>query len=424
MEVLILFVVALALIVLGLPIAVALGGTAVIILFYYQLAPATALPALVFSTTSKFTLLAVPFFMAAGFLMERSGIAERLVRLASLIVGRLPGGLAYVAIITSVLFAGMSGSGTADTAALGSILLPTMNRAGYKREFSAALLACGGSIGILIPPSISYVLYGAITGASIGKLFIAGIVPGLMVAVALAVPSYFATRNADLPGWERGTPREVVRGFGNAALGLAAPVIILGGIYAGLFTPTEAAGIVVAYAFLVGVVFYRSLRFREIVRFFSDAGMVTSMAMVVVVGASLFSWVATRLGASETISSAMSSASSHKLVTVLLLSLMLLVAGMFLDAVSITFVFVPLFLPILQAAGIDLVWFGIIYSLTMAIGQVHPPVGVNLYISAGLADAQLGGATKAVLPLIGMEVIVLLLIIFFPSISLWLPNHL
>jgi C4-dicarboxylate transporter, DctM subunit len=424
MEILVLFGTAALLIFIGIPISVALAGSAITTILVYHLAPLESVPTLVYSTTSNYTLIAVPLFITAGFVMESSGIGERLIKFASLIVGRLPGGLSYVVIIVAVFFGGMSGSGTADTAALSAILVPSLNEAGYRKEFSAALLAASGSIGILVPPSIAYVLYGSISGASIGELFVAGLVPGALVALGLAVPSYFATRTAPLPGWQRGSPLMLLRGTWNASLGLAAPAIILGGIYSGVFTPTEAAGVAVIYAFVVGLLIYRSMKPRQLPRFFSNAGNVTSMAMLIVIGAMLFAWVGARIGASNEIASAMAKATGNQHLTVLILAAALLVAGMFLDAVSITFVFIPLFLPVLQAQDINLVWFGVVYAIAMAVGQAHPPVGINLYISSSITGARISGAFKAVLPMIGMELLVLILIVFFPSIALWLPNML
>jgi C4-dicarboxylate transporter, DctM subunit len=413
---------ALLLLLLNIPIAAALGLAAIFTIWVFGIAPLDLVPSIAYATVSRFTLLAVPYFIAAGYLMERSGIADRLIRLAQLVVGSLPGGLAYVVIVVSIFLAGISGSGTADTAALGAILIPAMAAAGYRKEFSAALIACGGSIGIIIPPSISFVLYGSITGASIGTLFAAGIVPGLLIGLALAIPSYFSTRHIQNRDWRRGTAGETFRAARTAVWGLVAPAIILGGIYGGVFTPTEAAGVVVVYALFVGIVVYRELPLRSLAGFFADGALVTSMALMTVVGASLFSWVVTRLGISAEIARSVTAMSSDPLVIVLLLMGVLLVAGMFLDAVSITFIFIPIFLPLLQAARIDLVWFGVLFTVNMAIGQVTPPVGINLYIASGIAGVRFTGAARAVLPMVFAEAVVLLLLILFPDLSLALPR--
>ena len=415
---------ALLLLALNIPIAAALGVAALLTIWVFGIAPLDLVPAIAYATVSRFTLLAVPYFIAAGYLMERSGIADRLIRLAQLIVGSLPGGLAYVTIVVSIFLAGISGSGTADTAALGAILIPAMVAAGYRKEFSAALIACGGSIGIIIPPSISFVLYGSITGASIGTLFAAGIVPGLLIGLALAIPSYISTRHIKNPEWRRGTLPEVGRAARAASWGMVAPIIILGGIYGGVFTPTEAAGVVVVYALVVGMFVYRELPFRSLARFFADSALVTSMALVTVIGASLFSWLITRLGFSAQIAHSVTAVSTDPMMIVLLLMGVLLIAGMFLDAVSITFIFIPIFLPLLQAAHIDLVWFGVLFTVNMAIGQVTPPVGINLYIASGVAGVRFSGAARAVLPMVAAEMVVLLLLILFPDLSLALPRAL
>jgi C4-dicarboxylate transporter DctM subunit len=422
METLFLFGLALLLLTFNIPIAVALGVAAITTVWAFGIVPLDLVPSLAYATVSKFTILAVPYFIAAGYLMERSGIAARLIRMSGLLVGGLPGGLAYVTIVVSIFLAGISGSGTADTAALGAILIPAMANARYHKEFAAALIACGGSIGIIIPPSIIYVLYGSITGASIGKLFVAGIIPGILIGLSLALPSYFSTRHIKSPGWRRGSLSELLAATRDASWGLIAPIIILGGIYGGIFTPTEAAGFVVVYALVVGMLIYRDLPLRTLPRFFADSALITSMALVIVIGASLFSWVITRLGVSAEITRAVTSWSSNPMVIIFIINGILLIAGMFLDAVSITFIFVPLFLPLLQTLHIDLIWFGILFTVNMAIGQVTPPVGINLYIVAGIAEVRFTGVARAALPMLIGETVILVLLILFPPLSLWLPN--
>jgi tripartite ATP-independent transporter DctM subunit len=422
METLLLFGLALLFLAFNIPIAVALGVAAITTIWAFGIVPLDLVPSLAYATVSKFTILAVPYFIAAGYLMERSGIAARLIRMAGLLVGGLPGGLAYVTIVVSIFLAGISGSGTADTAALGAILIPAMANARYHKEFAAALIACGGSIGIIIPPSIIYVLYGSLTGASIGTLFVAGIIPGILIGLSLALPSYLSTRHIKSPGWQRGSLTQLLTATRDASWGLIAPIIILGGIYGGIFTPTEAAGFVVVYALVVGTVIYRDLPLRTLPRFFADSALITSMALVIVIGASLFSWVITRIGVSAEITRAITVWSSNPIVIVFIINGILLIAGMFLDAVSITFIFVPLFLPLLQTFHIDLIWFGIMFTVNMAIGQVTPPVGINLYIATGIAEVRFTGAARAALPMIIGETVVLVLLILFPELSLWLPN--
>ncbi len=417
-----LFGLALLLLAFNIPIAVALGVSAIITIWAFGIVPLDLVPNIAYATISKFTLLAVPYFIAAGYLLERSGIATRLIRMAGLLVGPLPGGLAYVTIVVSIFLAGISGSGTADTAALGAILIPAMAAAGYRKEFSAALIACGGSIGIIIPPSICFVLYGSITGASIGKLFVAGIIPGILIGLSLALPSYFGTRDVKTLGWRKGSFRELLAATRDASWGLICPVIILGGIYGGIFTPTEAAGVVVVYALVVGILVYRDLPLQSLPRFFADSALITSMALVIVIGASLFSWVIIRIGISAEITRSLIAFTSDPRTIVFILMGILLIAGCFLDAVSITFVFIPLFLPLLLAAHIDLVWFGVLFTVNMAIGQVTPPVGVNLYVATGIAQVPFTRVAREVVPMVIGEVVVLLLLVLFPDLSLWLPN--
>lgn len=422
MEIVVLFGLAALLLLVNVPIAVSLGISAVATVWIFGLAPLNLVPNLAYATVAKFTLLAVPYFIAAGYLMEKSGIAHRLVHFSELLVGKLRGGLAYVTIVVAIFFAGISGSGTADTAALAAILLPSMERSGYSKEFSAALVAAGGGIGIIVPPSITYVLYGAISGASIGKLFIAGIVPGILIGAALAVPSFFEARRSDIVTVSRGSFREVMVATRRASWGMAAPIIILGGIYSGLFTPTEAAGIVVVYAVIVGMLIYRELKPSNLVNVFSEAALITGMALTIVIGASLFSWVVTRLGLSARVAELVTSITTDPVLVVFFLLLILLIVGMVLDAISITFVFIPIFLPLLQAAGIDLVWFGVLFTVVMAIGQVTPPMGVNLFISAGIANARFAGVARAAVPMVGAQIVVLILLVLIPTLTLGLPS--
>jgi C4-dicarboxylate transporter DctM subunit len=422
LEIILLFGLAALLLLVNVPIAVSLGISAVATIWIFGLAPLNLVPNLAYATVSKFTLLAVPYFIAAGFLMERSGIAHRLVHFSELLVGKLRGGLAYVTIVVAIFFAGISGSGTADTAALGAILLPSMERTGYRKEFAAALVAAGGAIGIIVPPSITYVLYGAISGASIGKLFVAGIVPGILIGIALAVPSFFEARRSDISTVNRGSFKEVMVATRRASWGIAAPIIILGGIYSGLFTPTEAAGIVVVYAVIVGMLIYRELKPSTLVNVFSEAALVTGMALTIVIGASLFSWVVTRLGLSARVAELVTSITTDPVLVVFLLLVILLIVGMVLDAISITFVFIPIFLPLLQTAGIDLVWFGVLFTVVMAIGQITPPMGVNLFISAGIANARFAGVARAAVPMVGAQIVVLILLVLIPTLTLGLPS--
>lgn len=409
------------LILLGVPVAASLGGAALLTIWLFHLAPLTVAPAMAFAAVAKFTLLAVPFFILAGSVMERSGMAERLISLAELMVGKLRGGLAYVVIVVSVFFAGISGSGTADTAAIGSLMLPAMRREGYRTSFAAALVACGGSIGIIVPPSITLILYGSLVGASIGKLFIGGLVPGFMIAAVLAFVSYISLRRsghvATIP------PRsKLVRDARQGIWGLLVPVMILGGIYGGVFTPTESAAVAAVYVLAIGLLVFRDMSPRMLPAAFADTTIISSMAMVIVAGATLFSWTITRLGLTQEVTGALSHLAGHPVAVLLLINLVLLIAGMFLDPVSMTFVFIPLFLPILHALHVDLVHFGEVFTVNMAIAQVHPPLGVNLYIAGGLARERLGPLTISVLPFIAAEFVVLILLIVFPGLSTWLPN--
>ena len=411
------------LLLLGVPIVTSIGLTALLFLWQFNLGiQVTA--ANVYANIAKFPLLAIPFFILAGFVMDRAGISRGLVNLLNLLIGPVPGGLGLVAVGGCVFFGAISGTGPADTAAIGAVMIPAMVRGGYAVGFAAALVAAAATTDVLIPPSVAFVVYGVITEASIGRLFAAGVVPGLLMGLALVVPTVWIARRHGWGGDRWGTWAEIRHAAWEAKWGLMAPVVILGGIYGGIFTPTEAAVVAVAYGLVVGLAVYRNLGWRDLYEVFRDAAVSTSVVMVVVAFAGLFSWAGSTMGIMDRAAAALVGFSKNPVVILLLLNAMLVVAGMLLDAISIYYVFLPILLPLMKQFGWDPVWFGVMMTVNLAIGTVTPPVAVNLYVASHISGAPMTEISRWVVPFVVALLAVLLLVTYVPALSLWLPNAL
>ena len=408
---------------LGVPIVTSIGLTALLFLWQFNLGiQVTA--ANVYANIAKFPLLAIPFFILAGFVMDRARISRGLVNLLNLLIGPVPGGLGLVAVGGCVFFGAISGTGPADTAAIGAVMIPAMVRGGYAVGFAAALVAAAATTDVLIPPSVAFVVYGVITEASIGRLFAAGVVPGLLMGLALVVPTVWIARRHGWGGDRWGTWAEIRHAAWEAKWGLMAPVVILGGIYGGIFTPTEAAVVAVAYGLFVGLAVYRNLGWRDLYEVFRDAAVSTSVVMVVVAFAGLFSWAGSTMGIMDRAAAALVGFSKNPVVILLLLNAMLLVAGMLLDAISIYYVFLPILLPLMKQFGWDPVWFGVMMTVNLAVGTVTPPVAVNLYVASHISGASMTEISRWVMPFVVALVAVLLLVTHVPALSLWLPDAL
>lgn len=409
------------LIFLRVPIAVALGISGITVIFVADLGAQMFAPVF-FANISKFSLLAIPFFILAGILMGRAQISERIIRLVALVAGPFRGGLAIVTVITACFWGAVSGSGPATVAALGTILIPGMIKAGYDKGFAAAIMSAASGIAIIIPPSIAFIVYGVITGASISKLFAAGILPGILVGFALIVPAYIISVMRGYGGEKAGTFKEIIVATKDAAWGLLAPVIILGGIYGGIFTPTEAAAVGVFYGLFVGVFVYRTLKFKDIVELLVETGIASAVVMLVVSFAGIFGWAMTTLGVVEKISQIALAITDNGIVLLLIINFLLLIAGMLLDAISIMYLLLPLLMPIMAHYGWDAVWFGVMMTVNLAIGQITPPVAVNLYVGANIAKITMDVISRAVWPFVVAAIVALLLITFVPEISLIVPK--
>jgi C4-dicarboxylate transporter DctM subunit len=420
---LVLLVLFAVMITINVPVSIALCASAAVVGYMIQ-GDLGFLGAILLSGLQKTELLAIPFFILAGHVFDRSGIVLRMFRVMDALVGRVRGSTGIVTSGVAVLIGGLSGSGPADTAALGATLGPVLVRRGYSKPFAAALISAGGSLGLIVPPSIAFILYGIVVpGISIGKMFIAGVLPGLMMGILIALTSYWMAvrRGIDSDG-QPFSPRVALAALSASAWGLGAPLVIVGGIFLGVFTPTEAAGVAVVYGIFVGVVLHRDLRLRDLLPLLRVTATDTSVVMLIIACASVFSWVITVDGAVVRWVVDFASAIDNPWQVFLFAAVVLLIAGLFIDGASIYFVIVPLLMPAVHAQGIDLIWFGVFVALAVAIGQFTPPVGVNLFVAARVLDVEFDRILPDIVPFVVTSILGLLLIYLFPGISTWLPS--
>lgn len=423
MTVTILFVAFAILLVLNVPIAVALGLSTGLAILYSDL-PLTLLVQRMVVSNDSFPLMAIPFFILAGSAMTYGGVSKRLVAFADSMFGWMIGGLGIVAKLTGVFFSAISGSSAATTAAIGSILFPEMEKRGYDRPFSAAIIAAAGETGIIIPPSVPLVVYGVIAGVSIGDLFLGGVMPGLLMGVTLCFLIYSISKKRGYGGEKfKGMPN-VWKSFINAAWGLAMPVIILGGIYGGIFTPTEAAVVAVAYGFFVGFFIYRDLKLSDLPKVFETTIIGTAVVMFIMNAAGLFSWLITREQFPAHLAAFFVSLTTDPIFFLMLINVLLLVVGFFLNASAAITILTPILVPIVVKLGIDPVFFGVIMATNLAIGCVTPPVGVDLFIASSISGVSVAKMTRAIMPFLVMLIILQIVVTYFPGITMWLPNAL
>lgn len=422
-----LFIVFFALMIAGVPLGVSMGLSATALVVLADLG-IMSVPTSVYTGIAKYPLLAIPVFVLAGMVFERSGVALRLVRFAVAIVGDRRGGLALAAILVCMVLGGISGSGPADAAAVATVMIPGMVRAGYPAAFSASVIAAAGSTAILIPPSIAFILYSVLVPeASVPALFAAGMLPGVLAGIALMVPVVWLSIKHGF-GEERTGDRDsrtsFWQTFKEAIWGLLAPVLILGGMRSGAFTPTEAAVVAVFYGLFVGLVIYRTLDWQSIVDVLAESAEVSGAILLIIALASVFAWAGSTLGAFEALGSALIGLSSNETMVLLAVTLLLLIAGMFLDAVSILFIFVPFLLPVIAHFKWDPVWFGIILAMNMAIGQFTPPMAINLMVTSRIAGVSIEKTVPWVLWMVAAMTVALLLVTFVPELALALPRSL
>jgi C4-dicarboxylate transporter DctM subunit len=420
-EIGVIFTTFLVLMILGVPIGTSLGIAGVITIYYFDLG--IAMLGVNFSSgIASFPLLAIPFFVLAGVILEKAGLAAKIAHFFELLVGKAIGGLAMVAVMTCMFWGALSGSGPATTAAVGLILLAPMIKHGYDKHFAGATIANASDLSIIIPPSIAFIIYGNITSVSVSALFLAGIIPGLLTGAGTILVAYLVSRKRGYRGLERrGSPREILIAFKDSIWAILAPVIILGGIYAGIFTPTEAAVVAVFYSLFVAAVIYRSVTWRDMIRMLVDASVTSSVIMFIVVFAGIFTWAASVIGVIDQAANFLISISPNAVVMIILINLLLLGLGMILDAISISYLIMPILIPVLAAFKIDPLWYGVIFISALAIGQATPPVGVNLFTAANLVKGDLDAVAKQAIVFVIMDVVVLIILSLFPILSLYLP---
>lgn len=403
-------------------IAVSLGLASILTLFVEGMS-FDMVPINFYAASSKFVLLAIPFFILGGNIMEKAGISKRLIDFAQSLVGHIKGGLGMVCVLVACFFAAISGSGPATVAALGLLIIPAMVEVGYSSADSSALMATAGSIGVIIPPSITFVIYGSIAGASISKLFMAGVIPGILMGSFLAIASQIVNRNVNLKRLPRASAKARLKAFKEAFWAILMPVIILGGIYGGVFTPTEAASVSAVYGLFVGVFIYRSVGWKEMYDILVNSVQQTAAVMFITAAASLFAWVITIEGLAAEASDLIFSITGGSLVIFLLMvNILLLIAGCFIDGASAFYIFTPILLPVAMRLGYDSIALGVVMVMNLAIGMVTPPVGVCLFVACGIGNVTLKEISKAAVPYLIAAVMSLLVVTYLPQISLFLPN--
>lgn len=411
------------LIFLGMPLGVALGIAGVTVLWVESLG-IMAFPTNIWTGIAKYPLLALPVFIVAGMMFERSGVAERLVRFAAACVGNRTGGLAIVAVLVCMVLGGISGSGPADAAAVAAVLAPAMIKQGYPRPYIASLTAAAGSTAILIPPSIAFIVYSVLVpGVSLTGLFAGGMVPGLLAGLSLMIPAVLLCR---IHGFGLADPDEqrpdLWIAFKEAIWGLLAPIVILGGMRSGLFTPTEAAVVAVFYGLFVGVVVYRTLDARAVYKVLADSAEISAVVMIIIALASVFAHAGSTVGAFDAAAKSLIAFTANETVMLLAITVILLVAGMLIDGVSIFLVFLPILLPIAKTYGWDLTWFGIMMTMNLAIGQFTPPMAVNLMVTCKVAGCSIESTLPWVIWFVLAMLAALMLVTFVPEIALFLPR--
>ena len=417
-----LFLVLLTGLIIGVPIVASLALASAVGLLADVSLPITVLAQRIFVGLDSFPLLAAPLFILAGSIMEVGGISARITALAQALIGHIRGGLGMVVILATMIFSGVSGSSTADTAAIGSVMIPAMERRGYPKAFATAVVAAAGGMGILIPPSIIMIIYGLLTNTSIAALFVAGIVPGILTCVAGMVITYVIAKRENFPIEASFSLRELVVALGRSFWAIIMPVIILGGILLGFFTVTEAAVVAVVYGWIVAMFVYRELKWRDMPRILVESGVLTGIVMLVVGVAAVFGWLLTSQQVPLQVTKALSEISDNPLFFLFLINVSFLLIGCVFEVTAALIMTVPVLIPVALAYGIDPVHLGVVITANMGIGMVTPPVGICLYVACGISRVPMNTVIRALTPFLAVMIATLLLITYVPSITLFLPR--
>ncbi len=438
MNTLIIFVLLIALMLTGMPISISLGLTVLTFLFTLTQVPIESVALKLFTGIEKFEIMAIPFFILAGNFLTHGGVARRMINFTTSMIGHWYGGMGLAGVLACALFAAISGSSVATVVAVGSIMLPAMVKAGYPKQFGAGVITTSGALGILFPPSINLVIYSiatagmnatgpkgeVVSSASVGQLFLAGVVPGLCLSFLLGVTTWYRARKYDYPRMPRATWGERWKAFRESMWGLLLIVVVIGGIYSGTFTPTEAAAMAAVYAFFISVFVYKDLKLSDVPKSLLNAAAMSSMLLYIITNAVLFSFLMTSEQIPQMMAAWMTSQGFGLVVFLLLVNIILLVAGNFMDPAAIVLIMAPILFPVAIKLGVDPVHFGILMAVNMEVGLCHPPVGLNLYVASGITKMGITELTVAVWPWLLTMIGFLVVVTYWPTLSLWLPHAL
>ncbi len=406
----------------GLPIFAALALAVTLTLYYFGMVDPLVVPMRMFSGMNNFSLMSIPFFILAAELMRIGGLSDRLITLARALIGWLPGGLGAATVLSCLFFGSISGSSPATVIAIGAIMFPALVKAGYNKSFAIGLITTAGTLGPIVPPSIALIIYGSVTGTSVGRLFAAGLLPAILIATLLIAYSCWYAAIKRYPREPFPTFKEIIDAFKGSAWGLGLPVILLGGIYSGIFTPTESAAAACFYGWVVGAFIYRSISIKELWAILRNSGLLSGTLLLITAGASAFSWILASTGAPTQLASQVLAGTESPVAILALFNVIMLVAGAFLDSASAIIVLAPLMQPIAAQVGVDAIHFGVITLVNLSIGMLTPPVGLNLFVAMSISGMSLYQVFKASLPMILLMFIALMLITYIPWFSMVMPN--